>query len=145
VTLSAVDVNQAGEASGVNNTSRQIGSTLGSAIIGAIFLTTLTSSLISGINKSKVIPDTAKEFVKENVVSNSSELEFGGQKKSNEPVTPISKEILSLVHEATVDGGKKTLLYTAGFSLLTLLVSLNLPNVHMNRGKKEDVAYVSGH
>src|SRR5207253_11366004 len=41
LTLSAVDVRSAGEASGVTNTFRQIGITLGTAIIGAVMISTI--------------------------------------------------------------------------------------------------------
>jgi EmrB/QacA subfamily drug resistance transporter len=47
LTLSAVPVREAGEASGVTNTFRQIGASLGAAIIGAILLSTIQQ--VSGL------------------------------------------------------------------------------------------------
>lgn len=48
ITLSAVSVEEAGEASGVNNTLRQIGSSLGTAVIGSIIVASLASNLSKG-------------------------------------------------------------------------------------------------
>jgi len=45
LTLSAVPVRDAGEASGVTNTFRQVGSSLGAAIIGAILLQLIIAGL----------------------------------------------------------------------------------------------------
>ena len=58
--LSAVPVKDSGEASGVNNTIRQVGTSFGSAIIGAVVLTTLAGGLSTGVLNSKVIPQDAK-------------------------------------------------------------------------------------
>lgn len=145
VTLSAVNVNQAGEASGVNNTSRQLGATLGSAIIGAIFLSTLTASLVSGVNSSTVIPEKAKSTISSQVEKNSSELEFGGGNQSALSTLPkaLIEEITTITHEATVDGAKDALFYTGIFSVMTLIATFFLPNVK-SEGKKPEGA-VAGH
>ncbi|HSX40159.1 MAG TPA: MFS transporter, partial [Candidatus Saccharimonadales bacterium] len=52
LTLSAVSVQQAGEASGVNNTLRQVGATLGVAIIGSVLLLNITNNLQTGVQNS---------------------------------------------------------------------------------------------
>jgi EmrB/QacA subfamily drug resistance transporter len=53
LTLSAVSVQEAGEASGVSNTFRQLGSTLGTAIIGALILSSISAGLVSGLKASR--------------------------------------------------------------------------------------------
>ena len=47
ITLSALPVSKAGEASGVNNTLRQVGQSFGAAILGAILLTAIASNVAS--------------------------------------------------------------------------------------------------
>src|SRR4029077_15648153 len=58
--LSAVSVEESGAASGVNTTLRQVGATLGSAIMGAVLISSLTVGLVNGVNSSQVIPPTLK-------------------------------------------------------------------------------------
>src|SRR5258707_14935168 len=60
LTLSSVPVRDAGEASGVMNTFRQVGASLGAAIIGAILLSTIVTNLQDAIDASPSIPTASK-------------------------------------------------------------------------------------
>src|SRR5438105_14221508 len=60
LTLSSVPVREAGEASGLTNTFRQIGSSLGAAIIGAILLSTILTSLEPDVAQSPRVPKQSK-------------------------------------------------------------------------------------
>lgn len=129
ITLSAVSVEEAGEASGVNNTLRQIGATLGSAIIGAALLTALTNNLKDGINNSVVIPAQAKTAIAQQVDSQTSNVEFGGGAKLDSKVPPaISNEIVKISHQATTDSNKVALKYAMVFIILGFFASFFLPN-----------------
>ncbi len=130
LTLSAVSVEEAGEAAGVNNTLRQIGSTLGSAIIGSILLTALATNLTSGINKSSVIPESYKPSIVAAVSKQTSNVEFEGGAKLNGNLPPeVSQEVITIGHQATVAANKEALLFGVGFALLGVLVALFLPDV----------------
>lgn len=145
ITLSAVHIFQAGEASGVNATARQIGSTLGSAIIGAVFLSTFTAGLITGVNQSTIIPDQAKSSIVSTVQDSGSQLEFGGAQSiggSSQLPAPVTNEIVTLVNNSTVEGNKDALLVTAGFSLLSILAAFALPN---NKNLERSTEVVAGH
>jgi EmrB/QacA subfamily drug resistance transporter len=130
LTLSAVSVQQSGEASGVNNTLRSLGQTLGSAILGAVLITSLATQMTAGINKSKVIPDSAKPGIIQAVSSQTSNIEFGSGADLGSAQVPeaITKEITRIGHEATVEASKTSLIYGIVFIVLTMLVSFNLPN-----------------
>jgi EmrB/QacA subfamily drug resistance transporter len=131
--MSAVDVDQAGEVSGVNTTLRTVGQTLGSAIIGAILLSSLTTNLMNGVAASTVIPDAQKTVISEAVSKQTSGIEFG----SGAPVTAgghqipptITNEISRISQQATVDSTHEALLVGSGFMALALLLSVKLPNV----------------
>lgn len=124
VSLSAVSVQQAGEASGVNNTMRQVGQTLGTAILGAVLISSLTTNISNGIQKSNVIPAPVRQTIAEKVSSQASELEFSGSAELPAEVTPaIGAEIGKIAKQATVDANKATLFYGALFSLLGLLIA----------------------
>lgn len=138
--LSSVSVQEAGEASGVLNTLRQVGSTLGSAIIGSILLTSLSANLVSGVNKSTVIPESAKPQIAEAISTQTSNVEFEGGAELSEQLPPsIATEIKNIGHEATVKANKRTLGFGAFFALLGFLSSFFLPKTKI-QDKGQSVA-----
>lgn len=129
MTLSAVSVQEAGEASGVSNTFRQLGATFGAAIIGAALLTALSTNLTKGINDSNVIPSAAKPQFVQAIASQSSNVEFGGGAHISGQISPtISAEITRISHEATTDSNKVAVTYTGLFALLGFIFTFFLPN-----------------
>ncbi len=129
LTLSAVPVDQAGEASGINNTMRQVGSSLGSAIIGAVLLSALATNLTNGITDSKVIPAAVKPDFVSAISQQTSNVEFGGGARLSNNVPPvIVKEIETISKTATIDASKTSLLYAALFAFFGLIAALFLPN-----------------
>jgi EmrB/QacA subfamily drug resistance transporter len=128
ITLSAVPIDEAGEASGVNNTIRQVGSTLGSAIIGSVLITSIISGLNTGIKNSLIIPEENKAEITQEVSSQISNVEFGGGAQFQEKIpSAIRDEITALGHQSTVDGNKTALFYSLLFSLLGFLAAWRLP------------------
>ncbi|HSX41863.1 MAG TPA: MFS transporter [Candidatus Saccharimonadales bacterium] len=145
LTLSAVSVQEAGEASGVNNTLRQLGSTLGSAIIGSVLLTALATNLVGGVAKSQKIPTALKPAISQQVATQTSNVEFsGGAQISGSSSPAIRQEIVAISHQATVDANKKTLAFGVLFSLLGLLVSISLPKIKNEHVEREESA-ATGH
>lgn len=129
IAMSAVSVQEAGEVSGVNSTFRTVGQTLGSAVIGAILISTLSTNLVNGVNTSTIIPNTQKSVISQAVSKQTSNIEFGsGVSITNAKMpTVISNEISHISQQATVDATHTTLLIGAGFILLALLMSTKLP------------------
>jgi EmrB/QacA subfamily drug resistance transporter len=127
--ISAVSVQEAGEVSGVNSTFRTVGQTLGSAVIGAVLISSLTTNLVQGVTQSSVIPGPQKAAVSEAVSKQTSNIEFGsGISNSNANVPKvITTEITTISQQATVDATHTTLLIGAGFILLAFLLSFKLP------------------
>jgi EmrB/QacA subfamily drug resistance transporter len=130
LTLSAVSVQQAGEASGVTNTLRSLGQTLGSAIIGAVLISSLSTNLVNGVNNSLVMPAQLKPVISQAVSSQSSNIEFGnGLDLSSNQVSNGTKIIIEgISHEATIDASRNALGYGIIFIVLALLVSVKLPS-----------------
>jgi EmrB/QacA subfamily drug resistance transporter len=127
LTLSAVPVQEAGEASGVTNTFRQIGSALGSAIIGAVLLTSIVGDLQAVVRTSPRIPPAARPGIDRVLRQQSSGLAFGAAGMFDR-LPPATRDEMSHARRvATADGNRKALLYGAGFVLLGLLVSTQLP------------------
>jgi EmrB/QacA subfamily drug resistance transporter len=128
ITLSAVSVQEAGEASGMNNTFRQIGQTLGSAMIGSILLTSISTGMTQQINQSVIIPDQAKSAIVSALASQTSQVEFGGGATFSQNIPPaIKTEITRIGHEATAFGNRSSLFAALIFSLMGFLVAMTLP------------------
>ncbi len=127
LTLSAVPVQEAGEASGITNTFRQVGSSLGAAIIGAVLLTAIVGDLQGVVQSSPQIPPAVKPGIDRLLRQQSSSLAFGAGGMFDRLPPPLRDEMNHARRVATTDGNRKALLYGAGFTLLGLLVSTQLP------------------
>lgn len=130
LTLSAVPVEQSGEASGVTNTMRSLGQTLGSAVIGAIMLSSLATNMLHGVEASAVIPDDVKPAISNAVSTQTSNIQFGnGVDFGDKKIPPsITQEIISISHQSTIDANRTALVYGVIFIIGALLVSLKLPS-----------------
>ncbi len=128
LTISAVSVEQAGEAAGVNNTFRQVGATMGTAIIGAMLIATIAASMTSGINSSSVIPDPVKPIINQQVKEQVSNVEFGGGAQLPPTIpTDIRDEILRVSNSSVTRGNRMALVFAGAFAFLGFLVSFLLP------------------
>ncbi len=128
LTISAVSVEQAGEAAGVNNTFRQVGSTLGTAIIGAILIASIAATMTGRVNTSAVIPDGVKPLVNQQIKEQVSNVEFGGgaQLPAGIPAD-IRDEIVRISNDSVTRGNRISLAFAGCFAFLGLLVSFLLP------------------
>jgi len=127
LTLSAVPVREAGEASGVTNTFRQIGSSLGAAIIGAILLSTILANLEGGVAQSPRIPTQSKAPIGTMLRAESSSLAFGGAEIFAKVDPETRAEMVQLRRDATTAANRRALLYGALFLVIALSVSIKLP------------------
>jgi EmrB/QacA subfamily drug resistance transporter len=140
LTLSSVPVQEAGEASGVTNTFRQIGSSLGAAIIGSVLLTSIVTDLQGAVGSSTQIPPPAKPAIEGMLRQQASGLAFGaGGIFDRLPPAPRA-EMMAARRTATADGNRKALLYGAGFVLLGLLISTRLPLRAEEHGREGGLA-----
>jgi len=140
LTLSAVSSQQSGEASGVNNTFRQVGGSLGTAIIGAVLIGAISSNLLSGIQDSTKIPAPVKTVISDNFTSQTSSVEFGGGAKlpTGTPQVLVD-EITTISRVAITDSTKSALNYAVLFAILGLISSYWLPG-GMNIETEQEIA-----
>ena len=128
LTLSAVSVRQAGESSGVNNTFRQIGATVGQALIGALLITALVAQLTSDVNASKVLPSQYKNQMAAQISTSATSLGTSGAEQLANLPAPIVKEVNDIKNAAIIKGVKTALLPTIGFIALALALTVKLPS-----------------
>jgi EmrB/QacA subfamily drug resistance transporter len=140
LTLSAVPVSEAGEASGVTNTFRQIGLSLGAAIIGSVLLTSIVTDLQSAVQKSGRIPPAARPGLEETLRRQASGLAFGADGVFDRLPQDARREMDAARRIAVTDGNRKALLYGAGFVLLGLLVSTRLSLQAQEQGKQHTIS-----
>jgi EmrB/QacA subfamily drug resistance transporter len=142
-TLSAVSHQEAGEASGVNTTLRQIGASLGAAIIGAILLTSLSINLTNGLTQSTVIPAQAKPQISEQINRQSSNVEFSGASKFDKNIPqPIVNELTRIINQSTTDANRSALIYGIIFTIIGFVISFILPN---KKEVEEEKSIAVGH
>ena len=134
LTLSSVAVQEAGEASGVTNTFRQIGSSLGAAIIGSVLLTSIVVDLQAAVRASPQIPPAARPAIDHLLRQQSSSLAFGASGLFDRLPPAARGEMNAARRRATTEGNRKALLYGAGFVFLGLLVSTQLPRRAQEQG-----------
>jgi MFS family permease len=60
VTVSSVPDDQAGEVGGLQNTITNLGASLGTALAGAVLISALTASFVSGIQSNPAVPESVK-------------------------------------------------------------------------------------
>lgn len=127
LTLSAASVELAGEASGVNNTFRQIGTSLGQALIGALLISSLATQLQTDVAASKVIPEQAKQQVVASVAASAESLgaTSGGQQRNLSP--QVAQEVVRIKNDAIVKGVRTGFEATSIALFAALVLSLLLP------------------
>ena len=138
LTLSSVPVQEAGEASGVTNTFRQIGSSLGAAIIGSVLLTAIVADLQGEVGRSAAIPAAEKPGIDRMLRRQASGLAFGAGEVFDALPPQAREEMDAARRRATADGNRKALLYSAAFALLGLLVSTRLPRRAQEQGERKE-------
>src|SRR5207248_1447413 len=127
LTLSAVPVREAGEASGVTNTFRQIGLSLGAAVIGAILISTILIRLDAAVEQSGTIPPQSKAGIIKVLRAQATGLAFGESGIFDSLPPSIRSEMIVLRRSATTVGIQRAFLCGAFFALIGLGVSTLLP------------------
>ena len=127
LTLSAVDVKSAGEASGVTNTFRQVGISLGTAIIGAILISTILAGLEGAVDRSSSVPQQTKTQISKLLVNNSAELAFDTSTVFKQLPQNLRPEMDQLRRVSTTAGIRRAFLWCAFIAVLAFGVSTFLP------------------
>jgi EmrB/QacA subfamily drug resistance transporter len=127
VTLSAVPVREAGEASGVTNTFRQVGSSLGAAVIGAILLSTILGNLQDAVAGDARIAPNTKASIDARLRAQSAGLAFSAGTAFSDLPAPLRADMTRVRREATTAGERKAFLFGAIFAAIAVVVSMRLP------------------
>jgi hypothetical protein len=117
VALKDVPIEQSGQGSGTQSTSRQVGSALGIAILGTVLFTSVGSSLESRLADSD-LPDVVRTQIVDAVVDSAGNAIPG--------LDDRSAEVAADARAAFSDGTRYSAFAAAGFLTLGLLATLRL-------------------
>lgn len=127
VTLSSVSVRVAGEASGVNNTFRQLGATMGNAIIGSVLIAALTSNVSAEVQSSTKIPDALKPKIESGVAAQVQTLGASTPSVDHRLPPAIKNELAAITSDSTARAVRHAVSYAVGILGIAILASIRLP------------------
>lgn len=137
--LTAVPVSLAGEASGANATMRQVGSSIGVAIIGAVLTSTLTINIENNIKGDKNVPVFAQSLIIGKAKQSSTRI--GGKAPSGNFPKGVQEAVKKDINQSLVTSAKKAIEVAFIFILAGAVASIFIPSQKEIHTKKvESVA-----
>ena len=130
VTVSSVPDEQTGEVGGVQNTVTNLGASIGTALAGAVLISALTSSFLSGVENNPAVPKSVASQAQVELAGGApfiSDKDLKAQlDKANVPAQ-TADAIVKENEKARIDGLRAALSLLALIALLALFASRRLP------------------
>jgi MFS family permease len=129
VNMTAVNKEQTSEVGGLQGSFQNLGSSVGTAIIGSVLIASLTSGFISGVNATD-LPSDIKVFVREQsstglqIVSSAAISNYAIE---NGVGDEDAKELAATYRDAQISGLRESLFYLVVISMMSVILSRNLP------------------
>jgi EmrB/QacA subfamily drug resistance transporter len=123
--LSAVPNTYAGEASAASATVRQIGTSIGIAILGTVLVTSLVGNIGNSIRNAREIPEPAKAAIINSL--NADNIESGNHKAPKNDNLLVTLVINEAVTNGFTDASKSAIWYAIAFLGVGTLVSIFIP------------------
>ena len=120
VVLSDIPPQKAGSASGAAGMVRQVGTALGIALIGAIFLSQARSNIADDLDKNPNIPAAVKAQITEGIENG-----VGG----GEAPKGADPRMATLISDGVADASKPAVGFAGAVVLLGALLSMLVPNI----------------
>ena len=132
VTVSAVPDEQAGEVGGLQNTGTQLGASIGTALAGAILISALTASFLTGIENNPAVPDRVAAQAQTELAGGApfisdADLETALSDAHVPPRT--ANAIVDQNEQSRIDGLRVAVSILALFALVALLFTRGIPTV----------------
>ena len=132
VTVSAVPDEQSGEVGGLQNTGTQLGASIGTALAGAVLISALTASFITGIQNNPAVPDRVVNQAQTSLSGgvpfiSDDDLEAALADAHVPPRT--ANAIVDQNEKSRIDGLRVAVAILALFSLLALPFTRGIPTV----------------
>lgn len=124
------------EAGGLQNTSMQIGSSLGTALLGAVVITGLIAAFSSNVAENPDIPASVKDEVQVELSSGGSFVasdEVRAAAEGAEVSEPTTELLVADYEDAQIQALKTALLFAAFLALISFPATRNLPGYPLGK------------
>jgi EmrB/QacA subfamily drug resistance transporter len=138
VTVSAVPDDQSSEVGGVQNTMTNLGASIGTALAGAILISTLTTAFVANIEKSDAIPPSVKSQARVELASGVPFVSDADLNKALDAASVPPKQsdaALAAYKDARIDGLESALAVLALASVIALLLAQKIPTEQPGAGR----------
>ncbi|HET8987290.1 MAG TPA: MFS transporter [Humibacillus sp.] len=141
VTVSAVPDSESAEVGGLQNTGTNLGASLGTALVGSVLLTTLTASVVVGIQANPDVPDEVKSQASTQIVGG---VPFISDKQLSEALTQAgvtgadAQAIIDVNSTARLEALREAFGVTALLTVGALFVTGRLPRRAPGSGNDGD-------
>jgi EmrB/QacA subfamily drug resistance transporter len=125
VVLSDIPPEKSGSASGAAGMVRQVGTALGIALIGAIFVAQATSHVRHAVDAQPDIPADVRAQILASVANGVG----GGQSVAGSPAATAEARFPGLISRSVADASKPAVAFAGGVVTLGALLSLLVPNI----------------
>lgn len=139
VIMSSADKSHSNEIGGLQGTSQNIGSSMGTAIIGTVLIMSLSSGFAASINSNPNVSQQVKDEVtaqsKKGIpVISTSEVTSAAQNAGLSPQKV--NEVVQTYTDAQLGGLKESMVFLLFIATLSLFLSRNLPNTKLVQTEK---------
>ena len=132
VTVSAVPDEQSGEVGGLQNTGTQLGASIGTALAGAVLISALTASFLTGIANNSAVPDRVVKQAQTSLAAGApfmSDADLEAALKDAHVRPHVSDAIVDENETARIDALRVAVSVLALLTLLALPFSRGIPRV----------------
>lgn len=131
ITMSSVKERQSSEVGGLQGTAQNLGSSLGTAVIGSILIASLTSGFVANVSQNSMIPASVQDKVQAQSVAGIpivavSDVQAAADQSALSPEE--ADAIVADYESAQVAGLKEAVFFILTLALLSILLSRNIPN-----------------
>jgi MFS family permease len=132
VTVSSVPDEQSGEVGGLQNTGTQLGASIGTALAGAVLISALTASFLTGVQENPAVPESVAARAETELASgvefvSDDDLE-AALSDANVPA-PTADAIVETNEQSRIDGLRVAMAILAILSLVALAFTRGIPKV----------------
>ncbi len=132
VTVSAVPDEQSGEVGGLQNTGTQLGASIGTALAGAVLISALTASFLTGIQENPAVPDSVATQAQTELAAG---IEFISDDDLKTALSdadvpaPTADAVVETNEQSRIDGLRVAVSILALLSLVALPFTRGIPTV----------------
>jgi MFS family permease len=136
VTVSSVPDEQSGEVGGLQNTGTQLGASIGTALAGALVVSALTASFLSGIQENPAVPESVAAQAQTELAGG---IEFMSDNDLETALSDASvptrtaDAVLDTNEQSRIDGLRVAVSVLALLSLVALYFTRGIPTVQPGR------------